>query len=773
MSLQNRFLIVVLTLVTTAVLFLGVSTLFISNSLTTSALEKQAEEQLTSNAIATSERIKNYFELLESQVRELSNRVETQRMASDFMDAYALYSTERDPLLQSELQALVSYYEDDFATLYQERNQSNVPQLEQLYDVLPETALQLQYDFIAGSSYEIGSKDQLTSLANGTTYDAVHGRYHEDTRAFLKAFGYYDIFIVDAVSGNIVYSVYKELDYATSLKTGPYRQTGIGQAFSKAVKATSADQVFHSSIDNYLPSYEALAGFLSSPIFIDGQLQAVLIFQMPLDNVNQIATRGQDWAARGMGETGESYLLTSDNLMLTESRFYLEQKDAFLSSLRQTNSSEAGAIAAAGTTVGVLKNTSNAANQALAGRTGFTKVTDYRGEEVFSAYRPLNFGDEQLALLSEKDVDEALQSAVTLQQALAGSGVVILLIVLGVSAVIAVWVTKLTIGPIQRVGRMCSELTNGSGDLTVKLEMSGMKEIDDMLAPFNKFIEQVREIVSSLKDDALALATSAEELHSITDDSRSLSARQREQTESVAESVHQLSISIAEISERINENQNQSVKAKSGIQENLSKTDSAAERIRELITMTKRSESVIQSLKEEVGNVTDILNNITGIADQTNLLALNAAIEAARAGDAGRGFSVVADEVRALANRSQQSTGEIAGIIDNMNKSSDLSIQSMDGAAQSAEQGIALVDTVTRALTEVSAILEEFQTMAQMVASATEQQRAVSSSVSSSVGSISELSQQVELGAGQTAESAQELARIAARASQLAGRFKV
>jgi methyl-accepting chemotaxis protein len=181
---------------------------------------------------------------------------------------------------------------------------------------------------------------------------------------------------------------------------------------------------------------------------------------------------------------------------------------------------------------------------------------------------------------------------------------------------------------------------------------------------------------------------------------------------------------------------------------------------------------VISSLKDEVNAITSKLNVITGIADQTNLLALNAAIEAARAGDAGRGFSVVADEVRQLATQSQQSATEINSIIERMNKASVDSVEAMEKAEVAADSGIHQVELVTSAMQELSAIMETMRTLALDVAESTDTQSGTSKSVSDNVANLSEMSVQIEHGAEQMSQSSKELASIAATTKGLLQRFK-
>jgi methyl-accepting chemotaxis protein len=458
---------------------------------------------------------------------------------------------------------------------------------------------------------------------------------------------------------------------------------------------------------------------------------------------------------------------------LTESRFFIEDKDAYLNMIAKTMPKVANTIKVTDTSVGYQPVDSFAANEALQGNNGFETIIDYRGVEVFSTYMPVKFGANKFALLAEIDVEEALNAATKIQESVLESAIIVLILVIIISSIAGYIITKKTIQPLERVGRMCEDLTTGNGDLTFRLKKSGISEIDKLLMSFNVFIEQVHEIISNIKNDSISLSSAAEELSAITEQSRTTAREQRDQTHSVAAAVEELSSSIAEIARTVVINREHSESARSSLEDNLSKTDVAAQNIRDLVTLIKKSSSVIQSLQTEVNQVTNFLGVITSIADQTNLLALNAAIEAARAGEAGRGFSVVADEVRTLATRSQENTEEISKIVKRMTASSDNSVKSMEVAVKAADKGIDLVDTVAAAMADLALALEESQALADTVSVATEEQTAVSNSVSESVHNISQMAHEVEIGAKQSSEAASELAKIASRSNEMVSRFKV
>mgnify|MGYP001024355723 CR=1 FL=1 len=773
MTLKLRLLLAIIPLVVISILVMGGMSLKIALDNADAALNQSAQEKLTSQNTQTKALVDNYFSTVESQLRTKASDIMVVEAAKKFIPAFKAYTSERGVLSTSQDDALTQYYTADFANKYADLNPTPLSNASSLVGNLDGTAKTLQYDFIASSTFPIGGKDGLYDLNNGTSYADVHSRYHGSFHQFLQEFGYYDIFIADIETGTIVYSVYKELDFATSITSGPYADTGIGHAFAKAKSTTEKGAVSFSELSAYLPSYDALAGFLSTPIFDGNKPVAVLIYQIPLDRLNAVLTHNEEWKNRGFGDSGETYIINPNGTLLTESRFFVEDQRGYLDVISTTMPTVATTVKARGTSVGIQPVNSSSAKQALAGKTGFQTIEDYRGIEVFSMYSPIEVGEYTYGLMAEIDTSEALASVATIRNELITNTIIEFVIIVGVAIAIGFFLANKLVAPLNEVGDMCEELSSGDADLTIRLKPSGIPEIDRIVQPFNTFIGQIRDIVANVKQDAESLASASEELSAITDQSETTTVQQRDMTDQVATALEELSASITEVAQSTQDTQQFSSGAHTSLKENMERADMAADNIKLLVQLIRDSSRIITSLQGEVNQITSVLNVITSIADQTNLLALNAAIEAARAGDAGRGFSVVADEVRALANRSQENTVEISKIVEKMNDSSEKSVKAMEQAAAAADGGIHLVDLVTVAMDELSSTLDSVQNMTTTVAAATEQQDVTSSSVSSNVGQINEMAHDVEVGARQTSEAATDLTRIAHRASELVGRFKV
>lgn len=262
----------------------------------------------------------------------------------------------------------------------------------------PEATLQKLY--IADNPHPLGERDNLEFARDGSEYSEVHERYHYWLRSFLLHRGVYDVFLFDP-EGNLVYTSFKELDYATNLVSGKWKDTDLGRAFRSARDNPFPSFVAFFDFASYEPSHGAPASFISAPVLEDaGGFLGVLAFQFSAKRINRIMQ-----FTAGMGETGETYVVGEDLLMRSDSRFSKQP-----------------------TTLKTRVDTVTA-RLALKGETGFDVMPDYRGIPVFSAYGPLQFENVSWAVMAEMDEREVMAPALELRQLVLGVG-------LGIGAVI-------------------------------------------------------------------------------------------------------------------------------------------------------------------------------------------------------------------------------------------------------------------------------------------------------------------------------------------------
>jgi len=280
-----------------------VSSLLIGNNAISEsevAIKHQVEQKLISARDLKKSQIEDYFTLIRNQIRIASTAPWIIDAADYMKTAFFDYPLQTGGKI--EISALKDYYNNEFNRVFKENNNGKSADINGLFDQISDNALFLQQDYIARNANPLGNKGDLIRTENNSAYDVLHQEYHPTMTKFLNTYGYYDIFIVEPDNGHIIYSVFKELDFATSLKTGPYKNSGLAQAFNQAMALENVDDTVLIDFAPYIPSYDAAASFLASPIFRDKEVIGILIFQMPIDGINNIMTNNQHWKEAGFGD---------------------------------------------------------------------------------------------------------------------------------------------------------------------------------------------------------------------------------------------------------------------------------------------------------------------------------------------------------------------------------------------------------------------------------------------------------------------------------------
>lgn len=346
------------------------------------AIEEAASRQLTSLSNIKKVQIESYFNNIKSQVLSLSKSTMVVDAMSQFKVGFDKIGQRNN--LDQMRNSLAEYYNNQFEVEYKRLNNGVSANPRQLLNQIDADSIALQYHYIQANEYPLGNKHKLDAANDGSYYSEVHSRYHPPIRSFLEEFGFYDIFLVDNETGDIIYSVFKEMDYSTSLLDGPYANTGIGEAFRAVYQSNEIDRVELTDFSSYLPSYESPASFIATPIFKNNKNIGVLIFQMPIGRINAVMTSNGKWQDVGMGLSGETYLVGEDKTLRSQSRFLIEDKSAYLSALKiaGVKSSVINAIESKNTSIGLQKVDNSSVSQALNGNSGYHIIQDYRDISV-------------------------------------------------------------------------------------------------------------------------------------------------------------------------------------------------------------------------------------------------------------------------------------------------------------------------------------------------------------------------------------------------------
>jgi class 3 adenylate cyclase len=439
--------------------------------------------QLTTERASKAYQIEEYFQNLDQWIETLCENHMVVEAMREFDAAFdALHDV---PVEEHETAAVGAYYEKEFLPRLS-KNTDGRPAYETYRPNTPE-AVHLQNLYIAANPQPVGSKGELESIGGDSAYDLVHRRYQRIFQSMIKRMGFYDLFLVDSESGDVVYSVYKETDFGTNLLTGPYRNSNLAELFKKVRDDPDRGAVQIVDYQFYRPSYNAPAAFIGGSIYDGEKRIGILVAQMPVDDINSVLTGGKSWEKSGLGKTGETYLVGSDLLLRSASRGFLEDKPAFLESLRRARvrSGTVDLIEKINTPILLQPVDTVAAREALRGESSTRTIDGYRGEKVLSSYAPLAIPGVSWAIVSEMQADEAFGRIRSLEIQL----LLACVLVVCASTAYAGFASKRFLSPIDRMlERARNPLASAGGP-----PETGSNELGELARSFDDMANRLRE----------------------------------------------------------------------------------------------------------------------------------------------------------------------------------------------------------------------------------------------------------------------------------------
>lgn len=362
---------------------------------------------------------------------------------------------------------------------------------------------------------------------------------------------------------------------------------------------------------------------------------------------------------------------------------------------------------------------------------------------------------------------DAANAAVTRAAAL------ICLLAVAFSALLAWFIQSTITKPLKEVATALQDIAEGDGDLTRRLTVNSNDEVGELSKWFNIFADKIHSIISRFSETAVNLESSAQALLTVTEKTNQGIVRQQTEIDLVASAVTQMSSTVQEVARNVDAAAKDAEEADSQAGQGQQIVQSTMSAIEVLAGEIQRAADVINSLQQESDNIGSVLDVIGGIAEQTNLLALNAAIEAARAGEQGRGFAVVADEVRTLASRTQTSTQEIQEMIERLQAGAREAVSVMKKGSEQVTTSVGHAEDAGASLHKITSAVAVIKDMSQQIASASKEQSSVTEEINRNVISIAQVANQTSSDSTQIGENSERLSGLASELSSIISQFKL
>ncbi|VVO15035.1 Methyl-accepting chemotaxis protein McpS [Pseudomonas fluorescens] len=345
------------------------------------------------------------------------------------------------------------------------------------------------------------------------------------------------------------------------------------------------------------------------------------------------------------------------------------------------------------------------------------------------------------------------------------------LLALLVGVIAAVIITRQITRPLRETLAVVERIA--SGDLTQNVTVTRRDELGVLQQGIARMGVTLRDLISGIRDGVTQIASAAEELSAVTEQTSAGVNSQKIETDQVATAMHEMTATVQEVARNAEEASQAAAAADGEAREGDKVVNEAITQIERLASEVARSTEAMSVLQQESDKIGSVMDVIKAVAEQTNLLALNAAIEAARAGEAGRGFAVVADEVRGLAQRTQKSTEEIEGLVAGLQNGTQQVSAVMNNSRALTDSSVALTRKAGASLENITRTVSNIQSMNQQIAAAAEQQSAVAEEISRSIINVRDVSEQTAAASDETAKSSVELARLGGQLQQMVSHFRV
>jgi methyl-accepting chemotaxis protein len=802
-----------------------------ANSVTKNTISELSQAQLTSLRDAKRTQVQDEINNRVRDVQSLAAQRSTVEAMRGFKVAYSVAAKESPKFdVSASRERLFEFVKTQFAPEFAKRNSAALADPTSLAALADPNALSLQNDFILNNPNPLGQKEKLVTPANDTTYGRVHAQYHPSLERVQKLAEFYDIFLIDTENDNIVYTVFKELDFGSSLATGIASKSKLREAYEKVKASKNRDSVFLSDFATYTPSYDDQAAFIAAPIYDQDKQIGVIAVQYPIDKITEVMSSNKEWKKIGLGDSGDVFIVGPDKKMRTNARYMTSNKEGFLQSIATAvTPQEKAQLLKKDTTIGLVKVDTDEVREALQGKEGFFTYTDYRGVPSYAAAAPIRVQGLNWSIVAKIDQEESDGPINDLSRSFLTRALAIALGVIALAGLIMSGVIQKFLEPIQKLSQTVQSVA--SGDSKARSQLTSTDEIgslgrsfdallDDRLSQYEKAQAEnetlnnsvisllqtvfqlsnrdltvrapvtedvVGTVSSSINQFADETGRTLQEVKTIADRVQMLSASVSSQAALVNTSAKTDQQSLKSMSEnlgsvtnqmtqvaRLSEQTNQAaVRATGATNAALSAVDGTVKGMDRLRETMSEMEKRFKRLGERSQEISSAIALINTISERTHVLAVNASMQAATAGEAGRGFAVVASEVQRLSDNSRQATATIAQLVTNIQADTNETLVTVNRLIAEVVQQTQMARQAGTQMAETQTTTQQLVGLVREIAGFSQTQAKLAVSLQQSVTSLNEGASRTSEAISNQTTTTETLASIATRLAESVGQFKL
>jgi methyl-accepting chemotaxis protein len=802
-----------------------------ANSVTKSAVGELSQAQLVSLRDAKRAQVQDEINNRVRDVQSLAAQRSTVEAMRGFKVAYSVAAKESPKFdVSASRERLFDFVKTQFAPEFAKRNAAALADPTALAALADPNALSLQNDFILNNPNPLGQKEKLVTPANDTTYGRVHAQYHPSLERVQKLAEFYDIFLIDTENDSVVYTVFKELDFASSLATGIASKSKLREAYEKVKAAKNRDSVFLSDFATYAPSYDDQAAFIAAPIYDQDKQIGVIAVQYPIDKITEVMSSNKEWKKIGLGDSGDVFIVGPDKKMRTNARYMTSNKEGFLQSIANAvTPQEKAQLLKKDTTVGLVKVDTDEVREALQGKEGYFTYTDYRGVPSYAAAAPIKVQGLNWSIVAKIDQDESDAPVDALSRSFLTRALAVALGVIVLAGLIMSGVIRKFLEPIQKLSQTVQSVA--SGDNAARSKLTATDEIgslgrsfdallDDRLSQYEKAQAEnetlnnsvisllqtvfqlsnrdltvrapvtedvVGTVSSSINQFADETGRTLQEVKTIADRVQLLSASVSSQAalvntsaqtdqqflKSMSENLGSVTNQMTQVA-RLSEQTNQAaVRATGATNAALSAVDGTVKGMDRLRETMSEMEKRFKRLGERSQEISSAIALINTISERTHVLAVNASMQAATAGEAGRGFAVVASEVQRLSDNSRQATATIAQLVTNIQADTNETLVTVNRLIAEVVQQTQMARQAGTQMAETQTTTQQLVGLVREIAGFSQTQAKLAVSLQQSVTSLNEGASRTSAAISNQTTSTQTLASVASRLAESVGQFKL